>query len=251
MNRPWMPLYIADYLADTAHLNATQSGAYLHLIMHYWQTNGLPDDDQALARIARMTTGEWRKNRAIIAAFFGTGWQHKRIDAELAHAAEISSKRRASAEQRYSKRNANADQMQTHAGASSPSPIPEANASGAGRPVYADSKHELWGEGVPILTALGVPERSARSNVGRWLKDAKDDAQAVLGAIQRARDHRVIDPIPWITRALNTTGTRDAPTAKRSAIIEHLDRRIEEFREAEREPTGGAGAGPGRLLSHG
>lgn len=74
------------------------------------------------------------------------------------------------------------------------------------KPVYTDSKHELWGEAVPILVALGVPERSARANIGRWLRDAKEDAQAVLGAIQRARDHRVIEPIPWITRALKTNG---------------------------------------------
>jgi hypothetical protein len=71
-------------------------------------------------------------------------------------------------------------------------------------PVYADSRHELWGEGVAILGQLGIAERSARPNIGRWLKDAKDDAQMVLGAIQRARDHRVIDPIPWITRAIGT-----------------------------------------------
>jgi hypothetical protein len=30
----------------------------------------------------------------------------------------------------------------------------------------------------------------------------KDNEQAVLGAIQRARDHRVHNPIPWITNAL-------------------------------------------------
>ena len=47
MSRPWMPLYIADYLADTAHLNATESGAYLHLIMHYWLTGGLPQGRNA------------------------------------------------------------------------------------------------------------------------------------------------------------------------------------------------------------
>jgi uncharacterized protein YdaU (DUF1376 family) len=108
-----MPLYIADYLADTAHLNAAQSGAYLHLIMHYWQKRGLPTDDRQLAAIARMTPRKWSRERDIIAAFFHDGWKHKRIDAELARSEDISSKRRASAVQRHSKRDANAEQLDT------------------------------------------------------------------------------------------------------------------------------------------
>ena len=72
----------------------------------------------------------------------------------------------------------------------------------AGTPVYRHSRQELWGEGVPILISLGVAEKQARSMIGYWLKLMKDDAQAVLGAIQRARDHCVHNPIPWITNAL-------------------------------------------------
>lgn len=132
--RPWMPLYIADYLADTAHLGALQSGAYLHLIMHYWQTGGLPDDEAALMRIARLTVAEWRRNQAIIGAFFHGGWHHKRIDAELAHAADVSSKRRASAEQRHNKSSANApanaEQLDTHARGLSQSPSPSQQGEG-------------------------------------------------------------------------------------------------------------------------
>jgi uncharacterized protein YdaU (DUF1376 family) len=86
VNRPWMPLYVADYLADTAHLNAAQSGAYLHLIMHYWQKGGLPHDDAQLAAIARMSLSEWKRARSIIAAFFQDGWMHRRIDRELTEA---------------------------------------------------------------------------------------------------------------------------------------------------------------------
>jgi uncharacterized protein YdaU (DUF1376 family) len=81
-----MPLYIADYLADTTHLGALQSGAYLHLIMHYWQHKKLPIDDASLGRIARLTPAEWKRERATLAAFFTDGWRHKRIDGELAHA---------------------------------------------------------------------------------------------------------------------------------------------------------------------
>jgi hypothetical protein len=50
-SRCWMPLWIADYLAVAGHLRALESGAYLHLIMHYWQRGGLPD-----------TTGNWPRS---------------------------------------------------------------------------------------------------------------------------------------------------------------------------------------------
>ena len=90
MNRPWMPLYVADYRRDTAHLSTAEHGAYLLLIMHYWATGGLPDDDRQLARIACMTNSEWRRTRPIVQAFFFDGWKHKRIEFELTEAARIS-----------------------------------------------------------------------------------------------------------------------------------------------------------------
>jgi uncharacterized protein YdaU (DUF1376 family) len=90
MKRPWMPLYVADYIADTAHLSAAQSGAYLHLIMHYWLFRGLPSDDQALCRIAKMSPLEWRKARPLVQAFFTDGWKHGRIDYEIGEAERLS-----------------------------------------------------------------------------------------------------------------------------------------------------------------
>jgi len=78
----WMPLHIPDYLADTSHLSTEEHGAYLLLIMHYWQQNGLPDDDTRLARIARLPLDQWAKVRPAIRPFFGSGWFHKRVEAE-------------------------------------------------------------------------------------------------------------------------------------------------------------------------
>ena len=104
----WMPLYIGDYLADTRRLKAAEHGAYLLLIMEYWQAGGLPDDDRQLARIACMTDREWKIARPIIEKRFQPGWRHKRIDAELAKAAVMSKKRasagKAGAAARYGKR---------------------------------------------------------------------------------------------------------------------------------------------------
>lgn len=125
MNRPWMPLYVADYRADTMRLSTLEHGAYLLLIMEYWHVGTLPDDDVQLARITGLALAQWRRIRPTIAAFFHDGWKHKRIDAELSRAADISSKRAASAKQRHSKSSAiapaNAEQLDTHARASSQS----------------------------------------------------------------------------------------------------------------------------------
>jgi len=88
-----MPLYIADYLSATEHLDAAESGAYLHLIMHYWQKGKLPTEDRFLARIARMTERQWAKAKPTIQAFFDENWCHSRIESELEKASDKSEKR--------------------------------------------------------------------------------------------------------------------------------------------------------------
>lgn len=93
MSKGWMPLYVGDYLADTQHLTTTQHGAYLLLIMHYWQHGGLPNSEAAIAGISRLNRDQWRSNCSAIAGLFQPGWKHKRIDAELEKAKELSEKR--------------------------------------------------------------------------------------------------------------------------------------------------------------
>lgn len=90
MSKHWMPLYVGDYIADTAHLTTIEHGAYLLLILHYWVHEGLPTEDAQLARIARTTKAQWRKIRPTIKAFFSDEWKHKRIEFELTEAARIS-----------------------------------------------------------------------------------------------------------------------------------------------------------------
>lgn len=50
---PYMQFYVAEYLADTAHLDAEENGAYLLLIMHAWRRNQ-PIPASRLHIIARM-----------------------------------------------------------------------------------------------------------------------------------------------------------------------------------------------------
>lgn len=224
MSPPWMPLYIARYRVDTVHLNATEHGAYLLLIMRYWEAGSLPDDDRHLARIACVSDREWRSVKPVVQAFFYDGWKHKRIDAELAKAAEKISKRSAAAQQmhdrRRSKRDANAG---ANAGANAHAnedarrdangltrAVPhstkegsEANASGADAPP-TDPVKRVWWEGVPLLKAMGLSDRDSRANIGRWLKT--HSPEEVLDAIRRARDHETQDPVPLVGRILKPLG---------------------------------------------
>ncbi|MEA3174338.1 MAG: hypothetical protein QOF42_1749 [Gammaproteobacteria bacterium] len=93
MNRPWMPLYVGDYLGDTGHLTTMQHGAYLLLMMHNWLKVELQDDDRQLSKIAKLPLRTWCEYRATLQDFFYDGWKHKRIDAELEKMMRVSAKR--------------------------------------------------------------------------------------------------------------------------------------------------------------
>ena len=113
-----------------------------------------------------------------------------------------------------------------------------------------------------VLAQLGIAEKSARANIGRWLRDCGDDARAVLGAIERAREHRVIDPVPWITRALQPKGRHHAEDRSVHAGIDRVLARLREFGPAgvtgteqpgadRTRPGGEPGESDVRLLSQG
>lgn len=107
----WMPLFIADYLADTQHLTRDEHGGYFLLLMAYWRNAGpLPDDDKRLAAIVKASAREWKQMRHVMAEFFVVSegkWSHKRADAELKDAAENAAKHakraRNAAEKRWGK----------------------------------------------------------------------------------------------------------------------------------------------------
>lgn len=126
---PYIQLYVADYLADAAHLNAAQHGAYLLLIFNYWQKgHALNNSNERLASVARMSNDEWEQNRAIVAEFFridGDTWHHDRIDADLAAVADKSTKasragkasadnRAANVQQSFNERSTNAERTFNH-----------------------------------------------------------------------------------------------------------------------------------------
>lgn len=82
----WMPLAIGDYLADTSHLDTTQHGAYLLLLMHYWRKGPLPNDAEQLANITKLSKDAWSSQQAVLMNFFTLAedglWHQKRSDRE-------------------------------------------------------------------------------------------------------------------------------------------------------------------------
>jgi uncharacterized protein YdaU (DUF1376 family) len=117
-HHPWMPFYVADYLADTGHLSTLEHGAYLLLIMHYWRRGGLPDNDAQLARVCHVSEAEWQDIRSTLAALFDAEWKHKRIEAELVRSEARSAAGKAGASARYCDRNATALRSHSHRSAS-------------------------------------------------------------------------------------------------------------------------------------
>jgi uncharacterized protein YdaU (DUF1376 family) len=101
-----MPFYVGDYRRDTGHLGTLEHGAYLLLIMHYWECGPLPDDEMLLRRITLLSAKQWHCVWPTLKPFFmleyhtssarngqtweanakqvlSNCWHHKRVDAEL------------------------------------------------------------------------------------------------------------------------------------------------------------------------
>ena len=87
MALPYIQFYPTDYLTDTAHLTLEEHGAYLLLILNYWQRGGpLPADNKKLAGICRATVEQWLNIRSTLLDFFEESdgrWTHHRIEIEL------------------------------------------------------------------------------------------------------------------------------------------------------------------------
>ena len=175
-----MPLYWADFLADTLHLNRAEIGSYMLLIGAYWRKgSALSDDDEYLRNICRCPGAEWVRCKGTLAAFFKVGdgvWLHKRIEQELSdanseYAAQLSrtkaatEARRKAQEERDRQRNEQRDVDATEnvgdvVTKSQPQPQPQ------------PQPQSPTGMGKPPLKKLSVSERiSSEKELGRVAKE--------------------------------------------------------------------------------
>jgi len=93
---PVLPLYTDAFIADTGHLSAEETGAYIMLLMVAWRTEGcsLPDDDRDLARYARVTSKAWLRIKSRVLSFWlleDGRWTQKRLSQEQLRASQRAS----------------------------------------------------------------------------------------------------------------------------------------------------------------
>jgi uncharacterized protein YdaU (DUF1376 family) len=88
-----MPLYVGDYLGDTSHLSQGQHGAYLLLLMHYWQKGSLPESIDSCYCIASAMDEQSRSNVDTVLGEFFPSRRNKRLDRELERASKSYEKR--------------------------------------------------------------------------------------------------------------------------------------------------------------
>jgi len=93
-----------------------------------------------------------------------------------------------------------------------------------------DPVKAMFDAGVTLLTAAGVPDKQARSLIGKWRGQIGDDE--VRLAIGEAQAARISDPVPWLTKrcAARPKPTNDPDDAYRARALAEI-RAQREFQE--------------------
>jgi len=243
----WMPLYIADYLADTSRLTTEQHGAYLLMIMDYWRNGPLPDDDEALANITRLSLAAWKKNRPSLARLFKVAdgeWRHSRIERELERSKQLMEQRKnagkASAAKRAKEREGQQKDNEDSTGVErslqregqqsgrpSPSPTP-VNQISVERPSPATEPSTRFGQMLLLLCSLeakrGIelgPIPSTDPCLHAWANAGVTDAEIIeahgLAAADRAKSD---NPLPIKPPFLDVFLAKiRAPASKGSSVV--------------------------------
>lgn len=144
---PHLPLFTDAFIADTGHLSAQETGAYLMLLMVAWRSPGcrLPDDDAKLARWARVSAKNWPRVKASVMEFWTLAdgfWTQRRLTKE-----HVSVSRRAEAARDNGSRGGRAKTLKTNEPAN---PVGSDRSSGSATPIP-----------IPIATPNGVAASAA------------------------------------------------------------------------------------------
>lgn len=217
MSSPYVPFYTSDFLAGTGGMTASTKGVYITILCLIYEAEGpLPHQWESLARRCGCTLPAFK--RALdaliadgkIAVVDGMVWSPK-VEKHLAQRCERRSSAEAAAKTRWQKDKEKQGKLNAPASIPQCQPepepyIPEANASGASAPV---SFHDaIWTRGVAFLVNHGVAEKSARSFLGKAKKKHGDEA--VFNALAAAAKQGAVEPVAYITKALQSAAEPEA-----------------------------------------
>jgi uncharacterized protein YdaU (DUF1376 family) len=231
----WMPLDWGDYWRDTGHLKAAEHGAYLNLLGQYWVSGKpLPDDDERLHRLARMTRPEWKRVASTVRAFFRAAdglLHHKRVEREIKRAHDVSLTRSRAAVHMHSKRKAKHQQNALQSQPPSQDSVPVGTGARAplsaaadvdvfGAEPAASLKSRIFGPCLAWLAAQAkLSEPAARKITAKWCAGYGDGA--VLDAFAAAARQSPLDPVPYIEKVLSnaksSSGDGQAPLRRGAA----------------------------------
>lgn len=224
----YYPHHIGDYLTATAHLSWLEDCAYRRLLdVYYSREQAIPGEVSQACRLVRATAKDERRAvESVLREFFtleGPGWTHKRCAEEIAKAAEAAERARTNG-----KRGGRPPKLkpttnppgyesvnpeETHPVISgnpeksnSQAPNPNPNSS-VPKGTGAVAPDPIFGDGLAYLMACGVPERGARSFLGKMRGVTGDLVATEL--LAKAQQLEVSDPLPWLRKAAEkrtTTG---------------------------------------------
>lgn len=228
MSLPYFPMFPSDFEAKTSHLTLEEDGAYNRLLRLMWMTPGcsLPDDDKWIMRRMRVDEDTFRRVVLVVIDEFCERKNGRVSNARLAsvfHESTASHKKRVFAGLKGGKakssKNNDKDSSNAQAMLKQPEPEPDIDSletdvsKDAAGVLSADRESEsleavivdaaskaIWDRGVPFLVERGVPDKQARSCIGRWLRDF--GSSAVFDALKAAKQAGTKDPIPYVTQTL-------------------------------------------------
>lgn len=240
-----MPVLTDLLLMDTQHLSAEEFGAYCLIMFATWRNHGraLKDDDVAMARIARVRCNRWStKLKRTLTQFFDISdgyWHQRRLETEWdriqntrtnqSRAGTRSAELRALKKQETGSTVVDLPLQRSVNGASTklqparpPAPADivynttvlthdsslRSESCGAAAP--PDPIKELFDTAVRILVGRGIAERQARSLLGRWRKDLKDDGK-LLSLLLLVEREAPVDVIGYMTKAVERAGVKIQP----------------------------------------
>lgn len=236
---PYIPLYVDDYDAATAHLSVEEDGAYSRLLRLCWRTPGcsLPNDPAWIARKIRLSPEDFaRVAQPVLDEFFKLArgrLVQKRLRDEYddisrkKSARKNAGKKGGDAKARKTKDidPSNASDLPGYARAfPEPNPEPEPEVSSedkssgaAGAELSTDPDKATWDLALQVLGQQGrMTEPRARVFFGKLLRDNRLTAKELLPAVGGAFSNQTQDPAAYLTRAAAGVAKRRSETAQPS-----------------------------------